>query len=117
MLYHTEIFVPKELQIKLKYLTGKVVNLTYTRHAILAANEDRYGAVNLLSTYTFNPADIIELETDQAGNLIKILVRIKYDKTRDICMAILAGGRVKTLWLNLASDKHQTLDRTRYVAS
>lgn len=118
MLYHTEIYIPEELKIKLKYMQGHVLSLTYSKHAILAAQDDRYGSVNLLSSYRFNTADIIELETDsKTGKLVKVLVRFKYDDNRDICMAIMAGGFVKTLWLNLTTDKHLTLNREKYASA
>lgn len=114
MLYHSQVYIPKELEIKLNYMNNMIIDLTYSRHAILAANSDKYGQMNLRSQIRFNASKVIEVETDNNGHMIKLVLRVSYDETRDAVFVLMQGGFVKTVWFNLKSDLHRTLDTSKY---
>lgn len=110
-LYHREVYLPSEL-LNLKQVT-KVISPT--AHALKAAAEDRYGKITIPNSVTFSGANIIEAEV-VGGRLVKILIRISYDEKRDLLLALsVPEWRAKTVWFNLKSDLHHTLDRSKYT--
>jgi len=110
MLYHKDVYIPKDLLVKLSVSRAP---LTWSKHAILAAKNDRYGDIKLLTDISFKSSDVIEVEL-VGREVVKVLVRLPYDDLRDVMYAIGRGGVVKTVWLNLKSDKHKSLDKTKY---
>lgn len=113
-LYHYTLGIPAK-----KYPSG-VFKLTYTKHAIDATKTDKYGPIKNLPKYlnTFL-ARKIEVETDNNGNLVKILYRMPYDDERDLSIAVIVRDdedkwKVKTVWTQQKNDNHKTLDKTRY---
>lgn len=92
--------------------------LTYTRHALRAAMDDRYGALPPSAFPTrFEWAGnwtIVECEADDRGALVKFVVRREVDVTRSLVLVILAGGTVKTLWVNRNSDMPASLDSSKF---
>lgn len=111
MLYHMDIGFPPGLRLELP----EFIELTWSKHAIKAAQDDRYAehGINLFSKLKTAGAKIVELETVK-DKVVKIVLRQSYDDNHDICLAIAAGGVVKTVWLNVKSDSHSTLDVTKY---
>lgn len=107
-LFHKDIFLP---QVTLP--TGNF-RMFYSFHALRAAENDRYGHIELPEFVDFSEYEIVEIEILN-GRMTKILIRGTLDNKRDICLAIAAGGRVKTVWANLKTDKHRTLDATKYT--
>ncbi|PNG50164.1 hypothetical protein WDL1P1_00203 (plasmid) [Variovorax sp. WDL1] len=94
--------------------------LRYTRHALNEANSDRYGKVTLLHAFIPEQATLIETEAEDGpdgrnSRVVKQLWRCPMDEYRDLVMALLPGGVVKTVWVNLRSDKHRTLNKARYA--
>ncbi len=88
--------------------------LAYSSHAQQAASDDRYGHITLPQAIDFQAAQLIEI--DDIEN--KVLVRAKLDDKRDICIAAIPNGKtwlVKTVWINLSTDKHRTLDKSKYA--
>ena len=112
-LYHVDAYGFPVLALELKY---GVKDLTFSRHAIQAAQNDRYGGIQLgkLGYLDLSKCTLIEVET--VDNVIeKIVYRVRYDEQRDVVLAILvADWYVKTVWINLTSDMHKTLDKAPY---
>jgi hypothetical protein len=91
--------------------------LSYTRHAIKAAQTDRYGKVNLPKWVEFGPEDVVEIEVKNA-QVSKMLVRIAYSERFDLCLVMLPGdvwAKVLTVWLNHRLDRHDSLNVRRYT--
>lgn len=95
----------------------KVIKLTWTKHALMAAQEDRYGAINITSELITTGSKIVEIEVDKFGKVNKLVIRTSYDKSKDICHVLVSGGIVKTVWLNLKSDTHKTLNINNYKSA
>jgi hypothetical protein len=92
------------------------VTLVYSRHAEQEARNDRYGLVILPGALTFDPNNVVEAEFTN-GSLSKLVIRQPHDAQRDLILVVLPGSRVffvKTVWTNLKTDKHSTLNRNRY---
>lgn len=110
--YHVEVFVPEHLKN-----SGFVGQLKYSEHALRAAQDDKYtkyGPVTLPVMFDYRKAKLIEVEVEH-GRAVKRLCRISLDDRRDLVLAIMAGGIVKTVWVNLKNDKHRSLDKSRYA--
>lgn len=109
MLYHYSIGFPDVERFR------GIMKLEYSYHALNASNDDKYGMItlpnilDLLDTST----RLIEMEVTN-GIMCKGVYRVKYDKRYDLVLIVLRNGRVKTLWLNSVSDKHVTLDCSKY---
>jgi len=114
-LYHKDVYLPSEL---LEQVPKESIRLKYGTHAKHACKDDKFGRV--VGPPQLNPAtcDIFELE-DRAGKLVKFLARMSYDHRRDITVVIACDKNneyfVKTLWLNLKTDKHWSLNKKNYV--
>lgn len=91
--------------------------LRYSNHANRAANNDRYGKINLperLNTQLDN-VTLIELET-RNGKPYKGVYRTSHCEKYDIVIVLLYETRlVKTVWLNSKDDKHNTLKTWKYT--
>jgi hypothetical protein len=110
-LYHKDIFLPVK-----KRETG-TVKLTYTKHALEAASDDRYGVIeDLPVVLEFSKVDLIELEVSN-GKPVKGVFRQPMDQDNDLVIVVLFNNNlVKTVWLNQRTDKHFTLDKSKYVS-
>jgi hypothetical protein len=112
-LYHVEVFMPKKFSKPC--FAGR---LRYTHHAQQEANSDKYGTIALIEFFDPAMAQLIESEVEVFGSgafrVVKQLWRMPLDAERDLVMAIKNDGTVKTVWVNLRSDKHRTLNRSRY---
>jgi hypothetical protein len=128
ILYHADIGFPKNfVPPKGRY------QLEYSRHALEASLDDRYGKIPKLTTLSVDHMKIIELGV-QNGKISKILYRgtlacIECHQNklpqgncphpkRDMCIVVIPKPNqpwyVKTVWINLQSDKHKTLDESKY---
>lgn len=112
MLYHVDVFMPQHLR-KPCY-EGEIA---YWEHAVVESKIDRYGKIALPRAFKASApgVQLIETETDDKGRVIKQLWRQPLDSERDLVMAITNQGMVKTVWVNLRSDQHSTLNVSRYV--
>jgi|SRR6478735_2929614 len=111
-LYHSEIRLPDGFVKP----TGRVP-LRWSRHADGARLNDRYGEIRRFQSATLDRLDVIEVGVEN-GRVVKILFRGRYDDERDVCMVLMPlrdAWLVKTVWVNLNSDAHKTLDHSRYV--
>lgn len=114
MLYHKDLGFPKNVS-----LPQGTFGLTYGHHARQAAASDRYGDVSqdLPATIDTTLATVVELEILD-GRIAKIVYRDHFNDELDLVFAIIPGQWfVKTVWVNVKSDPHHTLDRGRYQAA
>lgn len=113
MLYHFQLGFPLSLKIKDQYS----FNLTYSNHALRAANTDRYGGMKLPEKVVIPRNYIVEVETKDNIELDKIVFRIPYEykEDLDLCLVVIPETQfVKTVWFNKATDTHKTLDKEKY---
>jgi hypothetical protein len=108
-LYHSDVFLP----VPADCFKFGMVPLIYSRHAKFAALDDRYGAINLPPVLNTNTAKLVEIEV-KMGRIVKIVYRAEYNTEFDIVFAIAVGGYVKTVWLNMRADTHQSLRMKEY---
>lgn len=112
-LYHREIGFPDDLDMPRGFTP--VMDLRYGPHANEQALEDKYGKIRLPHRVDIRKGDIFEIGT-RGNTVTKLAVRFSYDDTRDIILIINPdNGSVRTVWFNLKSDKHRTLDRSKYA--
>lgn len=114
-LYHKEVGMPaKALEA---WLGQQAVKLS--DHARQACLNDRYGKIDLHDgdSIEVEAEDIFEVEVLH-GKPVKAMVRLAYDDARDMILALVIPSEgvavVKTVWLNMASDKHVTLKKELY---
>lgn len=78
---------------------------------------NKKGLMECLATLTNQPIDPFEVEVEKKldGKIVvsKYVVRIPYDKDRDISVSI-RGNMIVTAWLNFITDNHHTLDLSKY---
>lgn len=114
-LFHVQKWLPPEVD---RY-AGKSYALKFTAHAIEAAKNDRYGQIDLnkIKSVTIEKNRVIEVETDDlTGQIRKFVLRIPYDEKKDVVVVfVVPEGVVKTLWFNLKSDQHRTVNLRRYA--
>lgn len=112
MLYHKDLGFPKDFNPKVG-----TVCLTYNNHAHEASKSDRYGAIVLPRSLNTNKAECIELQLIE-GRVSKLVYRIGYSKALDLCIVCKPKGNlfvVLTVWLNLKSDSHNTVNLYNYL--
>ena len=106
----------------LAMLSAKGCPLLYGDHALRAAGGDRYGNLSPLLPQMLDVdsprLSFVEVEMTASGVVEKVVARMRTDLKCgrdhvDLVLVILRGGNVKTVWGNLASDKHKTLNRAR----
>lgn len=105
------------------YLTGlpksfrahDIYGLRPSPHAINESNSDKYGCFALPNYVKISEWKVIELEQNDEGQIVKWVIRKVLDNERDIVLVIIPNQKViKTVWINVRSDKHKTLDKSRY---
>lgn len=108
--YHASIYMPKSaLDLAFAAL------LRYSRHALEAAKDDRYGQIDLPKVFDSRQAELIEAKY-QDDRLWRTLWRQPYSDTYDLNLVIEPDtSRVITVWLNSKDDTHDTLDEGQYA--
>lgn len=112
-IYHRGIGFPKTIN-----LSQGFTFLRYTKHAAERQALKYDGLKVLPSTVNINWGNVVEIHTDDNVNVKKLLLRINYDKYRDMVLAIQVlpkYAKVITFWLNDKKDKHTHLDKTKYT--
>lgn len=110
MKYHTDIHMPAEAQA-LEFAAF----VSYTRHAKQAAQNDRYGRIDLPKVLDTRRGKLIEAVVE-GGKVAKALYRLDYDALHDLCMVVLPDScKVLTVWLNRKDDQHHTLNEEAYA--
>lgn len=112
VLYHKDIGFPDDAILPKGF--SPVVRLNYGGHARQEAMQEKYGTLRLPAAVDIRKGEIIEIGVE--GKMVtKMVVRFPYDQVKDIVIVIMIPtGFVKTVWANLKTDKHKTLDRSRY---
>lgn len=110
-LYHKDVFAPEKY-----FRSPGVVRLHYGHHAKAAAVDDRFGNLSqYLRPYVdIDEAEVVEVEVTD-GAVTKRVLRIPVKDDLALVMVVMANGFVRTVWGNLATDTHKSLDRGRYV--
>lgn len=120
-LYHKDICLPYEY----KTYTDAIINKPYilSKHLLERLNKaDRSHSVTIkglnyaIYKIRSNKSNPFEIETKD-GEIVKCVVRIKYNKFQDISIVFLDKGeytKIKSCWLNKNDDSHKTLDMTKY---
>lgn len=110
-LYHKDVFLPNHVR---ESVPSGIQRLNYSHHARNAAMNDRYGVIPLTDRIDFGMMEVVEVEHD--GRLQKVVLRENgQEKNRVFVVMPKPGGwLVKTVWFNLASDRHRTLRRELY---
>lgn len=112
-LYHKDIGLPPGFR-----LPSRQVELEWSRHAMQAALDDRYGLIDSYPVLDLSYCDTIEVELT-GRRVSKLVLRAEWDDDHDIVYVVIPKTPtlyfVKTVWMNHKNDTHKTLDRSRYV--
>jgi hypothetical protein len=106
------------------------LDLTWTKHALREALHDKHGVlpasayprkfIGRLLECSSVDWELVEVElTDRL--LTKFVVRRPIDAVRSLVLVIrptgLSNGTVVTCWTNLNTDRHATLDRSKFCVT
>jgi hypothetical protein len=112
-LYHSDIMLPAGFVAPVQK-----VSLRWTDHAKAECNKDRYAVIPQFKALTLKRFRVIEVGV-AAGKVSKIVFRGRLDETNDIVIVLIPNSdrpwTVKTVWANKTSDKHSTLDKSKYM--
>jgi hypothetical protein len=99
--YHREIYWP---------FNASTVSMTVTasRHASQRAEQKGFTLPDWIM------GDVFEASIE-GNKMVKCGIRIEYSNTHDLCLVVSNTGMIITAWLNSKSDKHNTLDASKYV--
>lgn len=116
-LYHPKVFMPAWFKAP-----QERVALKWSNHAVRAGMNDRYGVIPVFKTLPLSQFEVVEIAAAN-NECTKLVVRGRFDNERDVVFVLIPPfepGRpyfVKTVWFNLNSDQHKTLDRSKYAAA
>lgn len=105
-LYHADVGFP-EGWVK----PSEMIEVRYSRHAKDRARENR---VPILREVDLDKCQLVEA-TIENKETKAVVVRLSHDGWRDMCLAISMDGCVKTVWVNLKTDNHVSLNRAKYT--
>lgn len=109
--YHKSKGFPKGV-----VLPTKAYLLNYSLHAKREAIADGYSPENcqLPLWLNFSEVEIFEIEVENL-KITKVGCRISYNDKLDLTLIIcITDYSVKTVWFNLKSDRHKTIDLSKY---
>jgi hypothetical protein len=113
-LYHKDIGFPDDLELPAGF--HPIMTLRYGSHANEEALKDRYGPIRLPQRIDVRKGTTIEVGVRDDRIISKMVIRFDYDAEKDIVMVINPkDGFVRTVWFNMKSDQHKTLDRSKYA--
>lgn len=115
-IYHRDIGFPASLLIP----QDIVLNMGLTNHAKERLTRDDYKILVMPTVIKLTCNNIVEMYTEDDINVLKLLIRVPYDYTRDIVLVIqpnfkTSRAKVITFWLNHKKDQHPSLDMTKYA--
>ena len=119
-LYNRAIYWPISLEITLEEAMSKRYQIEATTHFYERCEQWGFprGCYKALLY-----GEIIEAEVSD-GQIVKIVTRLPNRKAEgeDICAAIVLDygkyfdvARVKTVWVNMSYDNHNTIDKSKYI--
>jgi hypothetical protein len=108
--YHKAVWMPENLKRLAFTIKPKL-----TKHAKREAATDKLGYIRLPNSIRVDHCNIIEVYTNNQGQIEKLLIRQPHDALNDACLIIKPDGLIITCWLNRRTDSHKTLDTTRYA--
>jgi hypothetical protein len=125
-LLHIEKWIPLDI-LDIVFSMQKLIDVSkfsFSRHIQehFAKGDQKHsynkkGLMECLASLKDEPIDPFEVEVEKAvdGKILvtKYVVRIPYDKNRDISVSI-RGNKIITAWLNFIDDVHHTLDLSKY---
>lgn len=110
-LYH------KDITPWIRYISRGRVELNYSRHTALKAQERGLP----LPAAMVIESNVIEAELDDVGDVLKLVVRLRWTESDDLCVVVreqpFGSWLVVTMWSNSRTDMHTTLDRSKYRAA
>jgi len=114
MIYHKDVYMP--IEVYNDFVFDGDWKLSYTKHANKSRFDDRYGEIPEYMSFNHQEWEVIEIYPLQN----KLTVRKKIDENNDVVLVILWDNtknlyRVLTTWINVNSDKHNTLKRWKYI--
>jgi hypothetical protein len=112
-IYHRDIGFPESLKVNQGFY-----KLRYTNHARERQAKKYDGLKVLPSVVNITDKNVVEVHSNDKTTANKLLVRIHYDRTRDIVLALQPFDgycKVITFWLNNKKDQHLNLDKTKYT--
>lgn len=113
VLYHKDKGFPDNIDMPRGF--NPVVNLNYGGHAKMEALKDKYGQMHLPHRVDVRKGETIEIGVT-GRTVTKLVLRFSYDAEKDIIIVLMPESSfVKTVWFNLKSDQHKTLDLSRYA--
>lgn len=106
-LYHAAVGIPDDI-------SGPEGGsaLRYTVHAVREAQHE--SIADMLPATLPMTYELVEVETF-AGKPVKWVVRTRLDATRDLVLVVHYNYQVRTVWVNQTTDRHATLNRSRYM--
>ena len=122
-LYHKKVFWCADFNTQARALFNKNYSLHLFEHLLYST--DKHGMTmreldRIIDELMENRRKyfLYEVQTDIHDNVYKCALRTSYDLDKDISIVfnLSKDGKliVKTAWLNGKSDKHFTLDKTKY---
>lgn len=121
-LYHKEVGFPSSVNKWLRLSRAYPLSIAlqyskYSLHRVEVEQERRrdLGQVILPVQLSLNKVDVFEVETDENGSIVKLVMRCVWNELYDIIFAVLLrSGIVKTIYFNRRGDSHVTLDHSKY---
>jgi len=112
--YHKTVGFPKDIVIP-----DRIFDLGYTTHARGRARQRVNGLMVLPTFVRITKENLIEIHTDDNKFIKKAVVKLNYDKKRDIVLVMEIQYSKKkavviTLYYNNKNHSFDTLDKTKY---
>ena len=105
-IYHQAIYWPEHLPRSVRFSAKE---LSWTRHAA-----ERFKEKAIKLNWELATWDVVEAEYTDEG--VKVTLRAPSAvRDWDVVLVVL-NQKVLTLWMNAATDKHETLNRTHYTS-
>lgn len=123
-LYHRDIGIPDDVIVPV----GQVY-LSPSSHAVNEAQNDRYlraeeNSLDIPNSVHLTEDNVFEVKAVN-GTIKKLGCRVPYDDERDLVLILIPDGgamcdplnpwTVKTVWVNVVDDTHETLDPSAYA--
>ena len=121
MLYHKDVYFKSYVKpICHKFLSREK---RLTKHCINALIDDKI-SISIFKSYLkqINKVKYDLIEVEEINNsIVKFVVRVPYSNTKNMCIVFARDINtriltVKSIWLNDKSDKHKTLDKSKYFS-